>query len=125
MLLIGVSDDTKYTPIMFTPWSLIHVISGIMFALFTRNVPFGRSFALFFILHGLYEVKDVSTGVINSLPNSIGDQLSATCGFLLGRILETQNLIIISLILFAIFLNPLFSKNGETSKVWKIWTSRA
>ena len=125
MLLIGVSDDTKNNPIMFTPWSLIHVISGIMFALLTRNVPFGRSFALFFILHGLYELKDVSTGDINSVPNSIGDQILGTCGFLLGRTLETQKLIIISLIIFGIFLNPLFSKNGETSKVWKLWTSRS
>ena len=125
MLLIGVADDTKKNPIMFTPGSLIHVISGIMFALLTRSVPLGRSFSLFFILHGLYELKDVSTGDINSVPNSVGDQIMATCGFLLGWTLEKQNLIIISLILFAIFLNPLFSKYGETSKAWKLWTSRS
>jgi hypothetical protein len=96
-----------------------------MFAMYTRNLTFRRSFSIFFTLHAIYEIKDVSTGDDNSVLNSIGDQISGTCGFLLGRTLETQKLIILSLILFAIFVNPLFTKDGESSKVMNLWTSRS
>ena len=65
--------------IMWTPWSLIHVLSGMA----AKDLNIG--FWWFEGLHGLYELKDqTSKPKTNSLANSIGDQLAGTAGHLVA-----------------------------------------
>ena len=125
MTIFGL-EDTKDHPSIITPWAIIHVIAGIVFAVITRNVEIKRAFALFFSLHTIYEIKDVYfiDYQKNSIHNSIGDQISGVCGFFVGRSLGTQSSTILSLVLFAIFLNPVFGKNGRWSNGMDVWTSR-
>lgn len=117
--------DSKYNSSVLTPWTIIHVISGIMFAAFTKNLDFKKSLFLFFVIHTIYEIKDIyfEDGQ-NSLANSIGDQLFAVGGFMIGWKLGMQKSILVSLLLFVLFLSPMFSKNGKWSNGLDIWWSR-
>lgn len=123
-MLLGMKDS-KYNSAILTPWTIIHVISGIMFAVFSKNLDFKKSLFLFFVIHTIYELKDIyfEDGQ-NSFANSIGDQLFAVTGFLIGWKLGMQKSILLSLVLFLVFLSPMFSKNGKWSNGLDIWWSR-
>lgn len=81
--------DTPEKPAFLTPFSLVHVFSGLLaYVLLRWLFPRWTDFTIFwiwFILHGLYEVKDViEVDSRNSIENSIGDHLASLIGFFIG-----------------------------------------
>ena len=96
MILSNLSDNVK-NPAFITPWTFIHFVSGIFTYILlekfiTKDVLI--NFYIFLFLHIVYEIKDLSyymdyNKIVknsywsnNSLPNSIGDVLFSTIGFL-------------------------------------------
>ena len=88
--LFGVKDNPS-KKVIFTPWSIPHLLFGGL----ARE--FGINFWMLQAIHGAYEVKDYigtqeflrqtksdkeDTWYFNSLENSLGDQASATLGYL-------------------------------------------
>jgi len=91
--LFAIKDDME-NPVLFTPWSWVHFTSGCAAKQGFYGVgPF--TIWEFEIIHGLYEFKDQfvskqaqegkSEGPLNSLQNSVGDQIIATLGHLYAR----------------------------------------
>ena len=78
MKLFALVYDTPEEPAVFTIWSAIHFLAG------TAGKQFGMSLGAFFILHGLYEIKDVMGTTTNSKINSVADQACATVGHIWG-----------------------------------------
>jgi multisubunit Na+/H+ antiporter MnhG subunit len=118
-------EDSKYKPSFTTPWTIIHTISGITFANLSKHLDFKSSFIVFFIIHTIYELKDIySKGSKNSAFNSIGDQTFGVLGFLIGWKIGMKHSAILVLALFIWLLNPKFSKNGKWSNGFDIWESR-
>ena len=78
--LIGFRDNKNGGTIL-TPWSLVHFLSG---AAAKQTGLFPRAY-MWFIAHGLYEVKDQildsTTEHVRSVINSVGDQASAMLGY--------------------------------------------
>tara|TARA_B110000037_G_C17108886_1_gene500999 strand:- start:1588 stop:1977 length:390 start_codon:yes stop_codon:yes gene_type:complete len=92
----NLSDFVK-NPAFITPWTFIHLVSGIFTYMLlekfiTKDVWI--NFYIFLVVHIGYEIKDLSyymdyNKIVknsywsnNSLPNSIGDVLFSTIGFL-------------------------------------------
>lgn len=125
-MIFSLSDDPD-NPKILTPWSLIHIISGLAFASFAKYMNFKKtnSFVYLFILHGIYEAKDMSYDRShNSINNSIGDQICALIGFFIGWELGTIHTLIISCVLFIIFLSPILSRDRKWSYIREVWSSR-
>ena len=77
--------DSEQLPVVLTPWSLIHFLSGCAAKQSKR-----MSFTTWFIAHGLYETKDQIVRTLstkkskaNSWPNTAGDQTCAMLGYLI------------------------------------------
>lgn len=124
--MISLSDDPR-NPNILTPWSLIHVISGLAFAVFSKYMNFKKtnSIIYLFILHGLYEAKDLTQdGTHNSIKNSIGDQICALIGFFIGWNSDITQTFIIACVLFFIFLSPISGRDRKWSNIMEIWSSR-
>ena len=81
MNLFGLIEG-KTDPKIFTPWTLTHLLAGASAA------EIGIPFWYWEMIHAAYEFKDYvmnSEGdVLNSFPNSIGDQVATTAGHLLA-----------------------------------------
>ena len=81
--------ESKEEDIIFTPWSVVHLLSGLA----AQSIDI--DFVLFSILHLLYEVKDykqhINNRVINSFPNSVSDQALAMIGHLIPIPKTTQD----------------------------------
>lgn len=125
-MVLSLSDDPD-NPKILTPWSLIHIISGLVFASFAKymNLKKSISFISLFILHGLYELKDVTLdGSHNSTINSIGDQICALIGFFIGWNSTAAQTFTISCVLFFIFLSPISDRYRKWSDISEIWNSR-
>tara|TARA_Y200000002_G_scaffold380177_1_gene391076 strand:- start:4329 stop:4745 length:417 start_codon:yes stop_codon:yes gene_type:complete len=105
-------DDTLKDPSLLTPYSILHFLFGILFALFFTiiRLSFLKGFIIFNIIHLLYEIKDYCgsyTNLLidykriptklktfikdNSYQNSISDQIIAIIGYLLGYYLLQNN----------------------------------
>jgi hypothetical protein len=127
-MILSFSDDPD-NPAILTPLSLIHVISGLVFASFAKYMKFKKtnSFIYLFILHGLYEVKDLTLnkdGYHNSIKNSIGDQICSLIGFFIGWNLDITQTFIISCVLFFIFLSPISSRDRTwPNNIKETWSS--
>ena len=67
------SKETEEEDVLLTPWSAIHLLSGM------AAKDLGIGIWTFEGLHMLYEIKDYNTET-NSLINSFGDQITATLG---------------------------------------------
>ena len=88
--------DGKKTPSALTPFSFMHFLSGVAFALVVYgvfNVSYINSFITYFVIHLLYELKDIYYSYTlndysyiydNSLLNSILDQTCGVIGFIVG-----------------------------------------
>jgi hypothetical protein len=85
-------DDSRENPYIITPWTLIHImtgiVSGVIFLIF--KIKFYYAVVIYFIIHGVYEIKDyIGThykinGEIkldNSVANSIADQFFSVLAF--------------------------------------------
>ena len=106
-------DDTLLYPSLLTPYSILHFLTGIIFAFFFSiiNISFLKGFIIFNIIHFIYEIKDYSgsyTNLLddynkriptklktfikeNSYQNSISDQIISIIGYLLGYYLLQNN----------------------------------
>jgi len=85
-------DDSIEKSSIITPWTLIHImgsiVGGIIFLTF--KVKFYYAVVIYFIIHGVYEIKDyIGTSykinnkihLDNSVANSIGDQIFSILAF--------------------------------------------
>jgi hypothetical protein len=126
--LISLSENAK-EPALVTPWTIIHFIGGVLFSIFSKSVHFQKNKALitFFTLHAMYEIRDCYIyKPHNSIANSVGDQLFAVVGFILGWDLQTKDSLLVCLVLFLLFLSPITNKRGEWrwSNGLDSWSSR-
>lgn len=81
--------DNKSKPALFTPWSIIHLLSGAALEGIFRNRKYSFIYAL--VIHTIYEIKDFiltysSINEQNTLTNSIGDTIAMIFGFLISNI---------------------------------------
>ena len=136
MLLICLSDSiNKYA--FITPWTFLHIFSGILFSLFTfeyTKLTARNSFIAYSFIHFLYECKDFYLTYIsdikftnknnlfglfannNTIINSIGDQIFGMIGWYIGYKIfnkiekhNKRNNIIKILFVLGILLTILFS----------------
>lgn len=88
--------DSKQTPCLITPFTGIHFLSGAAANVLFRklNVSYTVAFTLWFLIHMLYELKDLHSSYVkksddyyhnHSLVNSISDQAFALFGFIIGQ----------------------------------------
>jgi hypothetical protein len=88
--------DSKQTPCLITPFTGIHFLSGAAVNVLFRklNIPYTIAFILWFVIHMLYELKDLHSSYVkksddyyhnHSLMNSVSDQLFALLGFIIGQ----------------------------------------
>lgn len=102
MKILSYDDDIK-NEACFTPWSLIHFLVGVVTAILFIyiNVSFYHGFIIYFIIHGVYEIKDyilanysvkLNKHIDNSFINSIYDQLISMAGFTLVYWLKLYNI---------------------------------
>lgn len=115
------SENVK-SPAFITPWSLIHILSGMLFySWMSLLFPYISIYALvimWLLIHTVYEFKDWYVSYVqgkgnNSLWNSLGDELCGMLGFALGYLIighpvNYQLLIIFTLgtlLLLTYFLN--------------------
>lgn len=88
--------DSKQTPCLITPFTGIHFLSGAVANVLLRklDVSYAIAFTIWFIIHMLYELKDLHSSYIknsddyyhnHSLINSISDQAFALLGFIIGQ----------------------------------------
>jgi hypothetical protein len=91
MKLLG-WDDSRENAYIITPWTLIHIMTGIVSALIFLivKIKFYYAVVIYFIIHGVYEIKDyIGThykinGKIkldNSVVNTISDQIFSVLAF--------------------------------------------
>jgi hypothetical protein len=109
--------DTKPNPAWTTPWTLVHFSTGIVahavVVHFKLNLWLG--FLVFNLIHLLYEVKDQTRArAKNSMPNSVGDQIAASLGYIFAiYVLRNNNTPIVAL-LFLISSYVLIASIGAT-----------
>lgn len=121
MRLLGYRDSKK-NPTALTPWTIIHFIVGVTFALVSRQLGFTNSLVLFIIIHTLYEVKDVYYG--SSVLNSVFDEIFAVLGFLAFYYFKMNTSQVITFVIASLLLmiSPSLSEDG--SWTLDIWNSR-
>jgi hypothetical protein len=112
--------DSKDEPVLFTPFTFLHFLGGIVGNLLSRklNIPYIKGFILYFILHFLYEVKDFYFSYMdinvknywtdNSYENSVSDQTFSMIGFICGQYIPLNNFI--SILILYLILNVIFIK---------------
>lgn len=80
------ATETPSTPSLYTPFTIIHFLYGMISFVILRwlipHAPIIYDFALMIILHTIYEARDVSKiDSKNSWLNSLGDTIAAIFGF--------------------------------------------
>ena len=120
--------DTVEEPSLFTPWSLVHLLSGAIIYLYTRyffkNISRKNAMIIMLFLHTLYEIKDLQYYFFgkkgddydenNSLPNSICDTICSALGLLIAyNITKTVNLTQLSICtIVLVLIHTIFRKHG-------------
>lgn len=116
MVKIFSLNEKGKDPALITPWTIIHFIGGVLFAIFSKSTQFQKNQSLitFFTIHAMYEIRDCYIyEKHNSITNSIGDQIFSVFGFLLGWELQIKDAVLVCLTLFILFLSPFMNKTGE------------
>jgi len=119
MKLISITQDTRNNPVLITPFSLVHFLSGVAAYLIIVDyfkINLKNGFLVWFIIHGLYEVKDCyktyysnkEGDQVNSCYNSVADHVFGMLGFLFASTLSSTNLKI--LFVYYWFIFGLFAK---------------
>lgn len=80
------SYETPQKPALFTPFSVYHMLVGVLAFTLIRWVfpdfPITHDFIIWFTVHSVYEFKDaVHPNTTNSLINSFGDTICSMFGF--------------------------------------------
>lgn len=117
--MFSTTDESE----LFTPWSLIHFISGAFAVVVSRKLglTFNRGLMWYTILSVIYEIKDLLfTGAY--LKNSIGDIISGTLGFVLMYNQSIQTILGVSIAMFILLISPLSGTRWISPL--KIWTER-
>ena len=130
MRFIGI-HDSKEQPTVVTPWSYMHVVSGVLlFAVISCAQPKAwgpvSTFVIASLIHACYEAKDLyrsygsQTDTNNSWMNSLGDQACATVGMFLafamvGRVCSLRDCLYLTLLATTTFL---VFKTNRTNVVW-------
>ena len=125
--------DSVETPFLTDRFSYVHFMFGVYMYIFTHlylNLSLYNSFIIFFIIHLIYEIKDIYISYIlkiknsqwlglidnNSLYNSIGDTLYSSIGFLIAYYIfkkcahTTSITIILTIPLICIHINHIFKQ---------------
>jgi hypothetical protein len=125
MFLLSDSDK-RHRMAFITPFTFIHFLNGIIFYIASVQLlkyDFNKSFIIWFLIHLFYECKDFTLSYImeegshsynnnNSYLNSLGDQIFAMLGFLVGQYLPLFSpRQFIFLIIFTIVLARIFYYN--------------
>ena len=128
-MILYADEDTRKKSVLFTPFSLIHVISGITGILILYYINNNDSeFVLFnkgIIFHILYELKDYYYSYVlnyntklrnNSIINSYGDIIMGALGQIIALFIIRYNKNITSClkitIIFQILSHILFRSNN-------------
>tara|TARA_Y100000590_G_scaffold39811_2_gene42494 strand:+ start:2710 stop:3090 length:381 start_codon:yes stop_codon:yes gene_type:complete len=125
MKIVGLGES-RYNPILFDTWSIIHYLSGVIFAIWMiyLKVNFLYGFVLWFFIHALHEIKDLIWTKYNiygwnvSVLNCLGNQFIAVIGFITPYIFENvinyaRNLHILIFLLFIILVFDLVNKRQK------------
>jgi hypothetical protein len=80
--------ETPSYPAFLTPFTVFHLLSGVLAFVVLRwllpQFPVVYNFVVWFVAHGLYELKDVADPqTTNSPANSFGDTIASMLGFFL------------------------------------------
>jgi hypothetical protein len=133
-------DDSRYTPVLVTPWSLVHLASGVIAFACVRAAGLTpvQGALVWQAVHGLYEAKDVYlayTGggpknrlVDNSWHNSVIDHALATAGYAAMSYLAPHLSIPLSvwalLAAYAVVMSPMMSPTGHAVAAEDAWRYR-
>ena len=127
MKVFSISDNVENSSLI-TPWSLIHLLFGLLLYLYLTyffNTSTEKAFLILLIIHTIYEIKDLmyyfnihekdGYWANNSLINSIGDTVFAIIGFGIGMQIEEINLnliVYLTLLYFTLILIVMNKKLG-------------
>lgn len=97
---VSSNQDTRYHPVLVTYFSIVHAEAGMVAYHVGARIPrlsLPNAFLIGYLLHVLYEIKDMYTAYIaapsdsklyqHSMINGLWDQFSFTCGFFLAHAL--------------------------------------
>jgi hypothetical protein len=122
-------SDTYQVQSFITPWSFIHMLTGILIYFYIKiiipNISVLNAFLIMIVLHTLYEIKDLfyylnfvknpSDWNDSSLLNSCGDTIFAIIGFYFASFLKKINykqLISFTIIYLMFFIYFIINKLG-------------
>lgn len=133
-------DDSRYAPVLVTPWSLVHLASGVIAYACARAAGLSpiQGALVWQGVHGLYEAKDVYLAyagggpknrlVDNSWHNSVVDHALASIGYAVVSYLAPQLSIPLSvwalLAAFAVVMSPMMSPTGHGVAAEDAWKHR-
>lgn len=107
--------DSEKEPAFVTPWTMIHILTGILFGHFTKILGFKPAFLWYLVLHTLYEIKDIwMEQEDNSFLNCLGDQIFGILGFLFGFFSRPVYVYGSSVLLGILFFLPVFKNKQHT-----------
>ena len=124
--------NDHYDGVVVTPWTLVHYLAGCA----AKQTGLFK-FLSWFVVHGMYEVKDlVLYPMVRSAVNSAGDQTAAMLGFYFTKL--NPNKLFISLYLISLVVGIMFNVESESpesrfrtfraeqSKTWQeiLWERR-
>ena len=137
MRLLAFRDDDR-RPALLTPWTLVHVASGIgayvMWRTLFPRVRLGTAAAVWFACHLAYEAKDFYRtyvrpkpgGYMNSWQNSVGDQTAGVLGFLLAAYtnMPMYAVTLTVFLLYGLLVSSLLSADGKGTSMERVWSTR-
>lgn len=103
--------DTKEDPSLFTPWSIHHLVIGMLCysIMFYLKFSYKINLTISLIIHTIYEINSFYKCYISNvsndttLENSIGDTISFLIGFMIANMfVKNEKDVILVMILFLV-----------------------